>query len=48
MKRGENKPHQTEQLNFHALAFEEKKIVAAQFIDKILLSGEHVNIMWKI
>lgn len=48
MKQEENKPPQMEQLDFYALDFEEKKIVAAQFIDKILLSGENVNIIWRI
>lgn len=35
-------------INFYELSFEEKKIVAAEFIDKILLDGNDVNIIWKM
>ena len=35
-------------LDFSALSFEDKKLIAAEFIDKILLSGKNVNIIWKI
>ena len=35
-------------INFKALSFDERKIVAAQFIDKILINGKNVNIVWKI
>ncbi len=48
IKQSENKPPKTEQLDFYSLDFEEKKLVAAQFIDKILLSDENVNIVWRI
>lgn len=48
MQQDQRKPHKTEQLDFYSLGFEEKKIVAAQFIEKILLSGENVNIVWKV
>ena len=30
------------------MTFDEKKLVAAEFIERILLDGEHVNICWKI
>lgn len=35
-------------LDFKSLSFDEKKLVAAQFIDKVLLEGKNVNILWKI
>ena len=34
-------------LDFDSVSFEEKKIIAAQFIDRILLSGDDANIVWK-
>lgn len=39
-------PH-IRQLDFDALDFQEKKVVAAEFIEKILLIGDEVNIIWK-
>lgn len=42
------KPVKPEQLDFYSLGFEEKKVVAAQFIEKILLSNDTVNIVWKV
>ena len=35
-------------LDFNVLEFGEKKIIAAEFIDRILLIGKDVNIVWKI
>lgn len=35
-------------LDFDAASFEEKKVIAAEFIDRILLDGKNVNIIWKI
>ena len=35
-------------LDFDAASFEEKKLIAAQFIDRILLDDNRVNIIWKI
>ena len=35
-------------LDFNSLSFEGKKLVAAQFIDKVLIEGKNVNILWKI
>ena len=35
-------------LKFSQMTFEEKKLVASEFIDRILLDGEQVNICWKI
>lgn len=42
------KPVKPEQLDFYSLGFEEKKVVAAQFIERILLSNDTVNIVWKV
>ncbi len=36
------------QIDFFTLSFDEKKIIAQTFIDKILIEGENVNIIWKI
>lgn len=36
------------QINFRELSFDEKKIVASEFIEKILLDGNNVNIIWKV
>ncbi|MGN0493874.1 MAG: recombinase family protein [Acutalibacteraceae bacterium] len=35
-------------LDFNSLSFDEKKLVAAQFIDKVLIEGKNVNIIWRI
>lgn len=35
-------------LNFAELSFEEKKLSAAMFIDRILLSGDVADIIWKV
>lgn len=37
-----------ERINFANMTFEEKKLIAAQFIDRILLEGETAEIIWKI
>ena len=34
-------------LNFDTASFEEKKLIAAGFIDRVLLDEDRVNIMWK-
>ena len=38
----------TTKIDFGKSNFEEKKIIAAQFIDKILLSNDTGEIIWKI
>ncbi len=47
-----NKPaankNELPQINFTELSFEEKKVVATEFIEKILLDGSDVNIIWKV
>lgn len=35
-------------LDFNTLEFDKKKLVAAEFIDRILLNEKNVNIIWKI
>lgn len=42
------KPKQSNQLNFDVASFEEKKLIAAQFIDRILMDGENVEVIWKV
>lgn len=37
-----------QKLDFAKLSFEEKKLIAAEFIEKISISGTNVNILWKI
>lgn len=37
-----------QKLDFTKLSFDEKKIIASEFIEKILISGKNVNIVWKI
>lgn len=41
-------PSAPEHLDFDKATFEEKKLIAAEFIDRILLDGNSVNITWKI
>ena len=42
-------PHTSvKSLDFDALSFAEKKVIAAEFIDRILLEADTVNIIWKI
>lgn len=36
------------QINFQDLSFDDKKLVAAEFIEKIQLDGNNANIVWKI
>ena len=37
-----------QKLDFAKLSVEEKKLIAAEFIEKISISGTNVNILWKI
>ena len=37
-----------QKIDFAKLSFEEKKLIAAEFIEKISISGTNVNILWKI
>lgn len=43
-------PHSASQirrLDFSHSVFDEKKLIAAEFIERIELDGNHVNIIWK-
>ena len=48
MNKSVSKPAKRQTLDFKSLAFEDKKLIAAEFIDKILIEGKNVNIIWKI
>jgi hypothetical protein len=48
MNQGVSKPSKIRTLDFKSLTFEDKKLIAAEFIDKILIEGKNVNIIWKI
>lgn len=48
MAKSETKPSNIRSLDFANLSFEDKKIIAAEFIDRILISGKNVNILWRI
>lgn len=37
-----------EKIDFDAASFEEKRLIAAEFIEKILIEGKEVNIVWKV
>lgn len=44
----QNVPQQMCKIDFNALSFDEKKMVAAEFIERITLDENQVNIHWKI
>ncbi len=48
LKNDNPKPERRKEIDFAALSFDEKKIVAKEFIEKILISGNEVNIVWRI
>ena len=48
MKQSHTEPAKISKLDFKSLGFDDKKIIAAEFIDKILINGKNVNIVWKI
>ena len=48
MNQSVSKPSKMRTLDFRTLGFEDKKLIAAEFIDKILIEGKNVNIIWKI
>ena len=48
MKQSRNEPAKISKLDFKSLSFDDKKIIAAEFIDRILINGKNVNILWKI
>ena len=48
MNQSVSKPSKMRTLDFRTLSFEYKKLIAAEFIDKILIEGKNVNIIWRI
>ena len=44
----QNEPNQLCQIEFNSLSFNEKKMVASEFIERILLNENQVDIQWKI
>ena len=48
MAKSETKPSNIRSLDFENLGFDEKKMITAEFIDRILISGKNVNILWRI
>ena len=48
LKRAQHEPPDVKHLDFDALSFEEKKLIAKEFIERIEISGNNVNIIWKI
>jgi hypothetical protein len=48
MNQSVSKPSKMRTLDFRTLSFEDKKLIAAEFVDKILIEGKNVNIIWKI
>lgn len=48
LKHSEQVTTQRGRLDLQAATFEEKKLIAAEFIEKILLDGDTVNVIWKI
>lgn len=38
----------SEHLDFAAAGFEEKKVIAAEFIERVLIDGDKVEIVWKV
>lgn len=47
-KKGKTPSEAIKAIDFDTLSFEEKKIIAPQFIDRILLDGDSANIIWKV
>ncbi len=47
-KQSQSKSIKVDILNFNSLSFDEKKIIAREFIDKIFIEGKNVNIVWKV
>lgn len=48
LARSNTSPPAVKALDFDALSFDEKKIIAGEFIDRILLEDGAANIIWKI
>ena len=48
MKQSRTEPAKISKLDFKSLSFDDKKLIASEFIDRILINGNNVNIKWKI
>ena len=48
IKKSKQNKTKIKRIDFSSLSFDEKKIIVAEFIEKIELCGEKVNIVWKI
>ena len=48
MNQSHSKPTKIKSLDFKSLSFDKKKLIAAEFVDKIQIEGKNVNIIWKI
>lgn len=48
LKQSRSSPTKIKALDFKSLDFDKKKLIAAEFIERILIEGKNVNIIWKI
>lgn len=48
MKQSRKEPGRICKLDFKSLSFADKKLIAAEFIDKIKIEGKNVEICWKV
>ncbi len=48
LKNSQKEDRPIKQIDFFSLEFEEKKVIASSFIEKILIHKDNVNIIWKI
>lgn len=48
METAAREPMKGQRLEFQTAGFEEQKVIAGEFIEKILLDGENVDIIWKV
>lgn len=48
MNQSLSKPTKIKSLDFKTLSFDKKKLIAAEFIERIHIEGKNVNIIWKI
>ena len=48
MNKNQSKSTKIKTLDFKTLSFDQKKIITAEFIEKIQIEGKNVNIIWKL
>ena len=48
LSQNKTKKYKESKINLNNSTFEEKKIIASQFIEKILLNGDTAEIIWKL